>query len=113
MSNFWPLFHAMIKFCCRKRLIKEDDELEIAVDLVSEVTELAWTIVRDHLIEERCFSYACDLATKKMLQIVEWHYLSRDEGECNTAQDPSWNEDTGVCVCVCVCVCVHAWVRVQ
>lgn len=73
----------------------EDDELDIVAELVSEVTELAWTIVRDHLIEEQCFSYACDLTTEKMLQIVEWHYLSRDKGEHNTSQDPSWNEDAG------------------
>ena len=104
-----------VLFYCRKRLIKEDDELDIAVDVVSEVTELVWTIVRDHLIEEQCFSYACDFATEKMLQIVEWHYLSRDEEECSTAQDSSWNEDTGVCaclpvcVCVSVCVCTYAW----
>ena len=80
--------------------MREDNELDFAVELVSEVTELAWTIVQDHLIEEQSFPHACDLATAKMLQIVEWHYLSRDEGERNTSQDPSWNEDTGTYIYV-------------
>ena len=87
-------------WCYRKTLLREDDELDIAVELASEVTELAWTIVRDHLIEEQSYPHACDLATEKMLQIVEWHYLSRDEGEHNTLQDPSWNEDMGMQLCV-------------
>jgi len=77
--------------------LKQDEGVDIAVETVSEITELAWTIVHEHMIEEQCFAFACDQATEEMLQIVEWDYLSRDDGEVNTV--PSWNEDVGMGTC--------------
>ncbi|XP_065910452.1 probable serine/threonine-protein kinase dyrk2 [Dysidea avara] len=74
-------------------ILKQDEGVDIAVEIVSEITELAWTVVHEHMIEEQSFAFACERATEEMLQIVEWHYLSRDDGELNTTTDPSWNED--------------------
>ena len=76
--------------------MKQDEGVDIAVEIVSEITELAWTVVHEHMIEEQSFAFACERATEEMLQIVEWHYLSRDDGELNTTTDPSWNEDNGI-----------------
>ena len=83
-------------FLLRNLILKQDEGVDIAVEIISEIAELAWTIVHEHMIEEQCFAFACNQATEEMLQIVEWHYLSRDDGEVNTATDSSWNEDTGM-----------------
>ena len=42
---------------------------------------------------------------------VQWQFLSRDEGEQDTACDPSWIEDEGMlttcmyCTSTCACAC--------
>lgn len=34
-----------------------------------------------------------------MLQIIEWRFLARDEGESAVAEDPTWGEDEEPLAC--------------
>ena len=38
--------------------------------------------------------YTVDHSKNAILRIVEWHFLSRDVGEKNIAQDEGWKEDS-------------------
>ena len=38
--------------------------------------------------------YTVDHAKNSILQIIEWHFLSRDVGEKDIANDTGWKEDS-------------------
>jgi len=38
--------------------------------------------------------FTVDFAKNSILQIVEWHFLSRDVGEKDISQDAGWKEDS-------------------
>lgn len=41
----------------------------------------------------QCIPFTISQAREAMLQIAEWRFLARDEGESAVAEDPTWGED--------------------
>lgn len=41
----------------------------------------------------QCIPYVISQAREAMLQIIEWRFLVRDEGESSVPVDPTWQED--------------------
>lgn len=41
----------------------------------------------------QCVPFTISQAREAMLQIIEWRFLARDEGESAVAEDPTWGED--------------------
>lgn len=46
-----------------------------------------------HYLDERLSEFAVRLASEEMLEVVKWHFMSRDEGEGNIASKASWQID--------------------
>ncbi|XP_066488155.1 uncharacterized protein C2orf81 homolog [Tiliqua scincoides] len=44
-------------------------------------------------LARQCVPYVISQAQDAMLQIIEWRFLVRDEGESNVPVDPTWQED--------------------
>ncbi|XP_010629866.1 uncharacterized protein C2orf81 homolog isoform X2 [Fukomys damarensis] len=49
---------------------------------------------------EKCIPFTVSQSKEAMLQIVEWRFLARDEGDAAVAEDPSWGEDEEPLACV-------------
>ncbi|MBW01937.1 Uncharacterized protein C2orf81, partial [Eschrichtius robustus] len=44
-------------------------------------------------LTQQCIPFTISQAREAMLQITEWRFLARDEGESAVAKDPTWRED--------------------
>nr|XP_025723427.1 uncharacterized protein C2orf81 homolog isoform X2 [Callorhinus ursinus] len=49
---------------------------------------------------EKCIPFTISQAREAMLQITEWRFLARDEGESAVAEDPTWGEDEEPLACM-------------
>ncbi|XP_054332226.1 uncharacterized protein C2orf81 homolog isoform X13 [Pongo pygmaeus] len=49
--------------------------------------------------EGSCIPFTISQAREAMLQITEWRFLARDEGESAVAEDPTWGEDEEPSAC--------------
>ncbi|EDK99070.1 mCG133596, isoform CRA_a, partial [Mus musculus] len=47
----------------------------------------------------QCVPFTISQAREAMLQITEWRFLARDEGESAVAEDPTWGEDEEPLAC--------------
>nr|XP_054332223.1 uncharacterized protein C2orf81 homolog isoform X13 [Pongo pygmaeus] len=47
----------------------------------------------------QCIPFTISQAREAMLQITEWRFLARDEGESAVAEDPTWGEDEEPSAC--------------
>ncbi|XP_035128091.2 uncharacterized protein C2orf81 homolog isoform X3 [Callithrix jacchus] len=47
----------------------------------------------------QCIPFTINQAREAMLQITEWRFLARDEGESAVAEDPTWGEDEEPSAC--------------
>ncbi|XP_004742289.1 uncharacterized protein C2orf81 homolog isoform X2 [Mustela putorius furo] len=47
----------------------------------------------------QCIPFTISQAREAMLQITEWRFLARDEGESAVAEDPTWGEDEEPLAC--------------
>lgn len=47
----------------------------------------------------QCIPFTVSQAREAMLQITEWRFLARDEGESSVAEDPTWGEDEEPSTC--------------
>ncbi|XP_060103427.1 uncharacterized protein C2orf81 homolog [Heteronotia binoei] len=52
-----------------------------------------------HLARQR-IPYVINQAREAMVQIIEWRFLVRDEGEADVSADPSWQEDEEPVACI-------------
>jgi hypothetical protein len=46
-----------------------------------------------HYLDDRVSGFAVRIATEEMLEVVKWHFMSRDEGEGSLAEKASWQID--------------------
>ncbi|XP_053110560.1 uncharacterized protein C2orf81 homolog isoform X2 [Hemicordylus capensis] len=51
-------------------------------------------------LARQCIPYVISQAREAMLQIVEWRFLVRDEGEADVPADPTWQEDEEPVACI-------------
>ncbi|EGW11803.1 uncharacterized protein C2orf81 homolog [Cricetulus griseus] len=73
----------------------EDVVGDILADLLTRVMECAFKVY----LTQQCVPFTISQAREAMLQITEWRFLARDEGESAVAEDPTWGEDEEPLAC--------------
>ncbi|CAI5785004.1 Hypothetical predicted protein [Podarcis lilfordi] len=67
----------------------EDHVGDILAGLMDQVLEECFKVY----LERQCIPYVITQARDAMLQIIEWRFLVRDEGEAGVPAEPTWQED--------------------
>ncbi|XP_006872504.1 PREDICTED: uncharacterized protein C2orf81 homolog [Chrysochloris asiatica] len=73
----------------------EDVVGDILADLLARVMDSAFKVY----LSQQCIPFTISQAREAMLQITEWRFLARDEGESEVAADPTWGEDEEPLAC--------------
>ncbi|XP_047601530.1 uncharacterized protein C2orf81 homolog isoform X1 [Lutra lutra] len=73
----------------------EDVVGDILADLLARVMDSAFKVY----LTQQCIPFTISQAREAMLQITEWRFLARDEGESAVAEDPTWGEDEEPLAC--------------
>ncbi|XP_037663171.1 uncharacterized protein C2orf81 homolog [Choloepus didactylus] len=73
----------------------EDVVGDILADLLARVMDSAFQVY----LTQQCIPFTISQAREAMLQITEWRFLARDEGESAVAEDPTWGEDEEPTAC--------------
>ncbi|MBZ3890285.1 hypothetical protein SUZIE_207190 [Sciurus carolinensis] len=73
----------------------EDVVGDILADLLARVMDSAFQVY----LTQQCIPFTISQAREAMLQIIEWRFLARDEGDSAVAEDPTWGEDEEPLVC--------------
>ncbi|XP_077998981.1 uncharacterized protein LOC144451936 [Glandiceps talaboti] len=74
-------------------LLEREEGEEFIVDMVEEIVDSAMTVIYDNYIQRQLFPYTITQAKDAILQIIEWQFLARDEGEGDVINDQSWQEE--------------------
>ncbi|XP_074648232.1 uncharacterized protein LOC141903807 isoform X2 [Tubulanus polymorphus] len=74
-------------------MLDRDDGDDFIGDMVEEVCDSAMKIIYDSYIQKQLLPFTITQAKEAILQIIEWQFLSRDEGEQNIDEDYTWAED--------------------
>ncbi|XP_061439717.1 uncharacterized protein C2orf81 homolog isoform X2 [Rhineura floridana] len=74
----------------------EDSVGDILAGLLDEVLEECYKVY----LARQCIPYVINQAREAMLQIIEWRFLVRDEGESDVPADPTWQEDEEPVACI-------------
>ncbi|XP_030835020.1 uncharacterized protein C2orf81 homolog [Strongylocentrotus purpuratus] len=80
-------------------LDKEDGE-DFVIDIVSNIVDSALTVIYDNYIQKQLHPYVVTQARDAILQIIEWQFLARDEGETQPENDATWLEEDEPMPCV-------------
>ncbi|XP_055974868.1 uncharacterized protein C2orf81 homolog [Sorex fumeus] len=77
--------------------VEEGEEVvgDIMTDLLARVLDAAFKVY----LSQQCIPFTISQAREAMLQITEWRFLARDEGESAVADDPTWGEDEEPSAC--------------
>uniref|UniRef100_A0A4X2LMD6 Uncharacterized protein n=1 Tax=Vombatus ursinus TaxID=29139 RepID=A0A4X2LMD6_VOMUR len=67
----------------------EDVVGDVLAELLARVMDAAFKVY----LTQQCIPFTISQAREAMLQITEWRFLARDEGETDVAEDPTWGED--------------------
>ncbi|XP_070285621.1 uncharacterized protein C2orf81 homolog isoform X2 [Myotis yumanensis] len=72
-------------------MVEEGEDVvgDILADLLGRVMDSAFKVY----LTQQCIPFTISQAREAMLQIIEWRFLARDEGESAVAEDPTWGED--------------------
>ncbi|XP_048208734.1 uncharacterized protein C2orf81 homolog [Perognathus longimembris pacificus] len=80
----------------------EDVVGDILADLLTRVLDSAFKVY----LNQQCVPFIISQAKEAMLQITEWRFLVRDEGESALADSPTWSEDQETLECT-----IDAWAQ--
>nr|KAF6429021.1 hypothetical protein HJG59_001860 [Molossus molossus] len=77
--------------------LEEGEEVvgDILDDLLARVMDSAFKVY----LTQQCIPFTISQAREAMLQVIEWRFLARDEGESAVAEDPTWGEDEEPLAC--------------
>jgi len=75
-------------------MVERDDGDDFILDLVEEVCENALGQIYQNYLEKQLVPFTVSQAKDALLQIIEWQFLSRDEGESNLETDVAWEQET-------------------
>nr|XP_016853266.1 PREDICTED: uncharacterized protein C2orf81 homolog isoform X1 [Anolis carolinensis] len=67
----------------------EDSVADLLAVMLDQVMEECYKVYLDR----QCIPYVINQAREAMIQIIEWRFLVRDEGEVDVPTDPTWQED--------------------
>ncbi|XP_042322888.1 uncharacterized protein C2orf81 homolog isoform X2 [Sceloporus undulatus] len=74
----------------------EDSVGEILAGMLDQVMDECYKVY----LTRQCIPYVINQAREAMLQIIEWRFLVRDEGEMEVPTDPAWQEDEEPMPCI-------------
>merc|ERR1719502_183009 len=69
------------------------ESMDVAAAIIDEVLTLGGEDLYKHYLDDRLSEFAVRMATEEMLEVVKWHFMSRDEGEGVLAEKASWQID--------------------
>ncbi|XP_022104755.1 uncharacterized protein LOC110986833 [Acanthaster planci] len=73
-------------------LDKEDGE-DFIVDIVGDIVNSALHVIHENYIQRQLYPYTVTQARDAILQIIEWQFLARDEGEEKPEENFTWQEE--------------------
>lgn len=73
-------------------LDKEEGE-DFSVDIVGDIVNSALHIIYENYIQRQLYPYTVTQARDAILQIIEWQFLARDEGEETPEDNFTWQEE--------------------
>ncbi|CAK6435218.1 unnamed protein product, partial [Pipistrellus nathusii] len=78
-------------------MVEEGEDVvgDVLADLLGRVMDSAFKVY----LTQQCIPFTINQAREAMLQIIEWRFLARDEGESAVAEDPTWGEDEEPLAC--------------
>lgn len=74
-------------------MLDVDEGDDFIIDIVEDVCSTALDIIFSNYIENQLVPYTVLQAKDAIIQIIEWQFLSRDEGEKGIDNDPGWVQD--------------------
>ncbi|KAJ7327328.1 hypothetical protein JRQ81_017087 [Phrynocephalus forsythii] len=74
-------------------LLGAEEAEDAAADILAALLQRALHQCYLVYLQRQCIPYVISQAREAMLQILEWRFLVRDEGEAGVPTDPSWQED--------------------
>ncbi|KAH0615659.1 hypothetical protein JD844_025958 [Phrynosoma platyrhinos] len=74
----------------------EDTVGDILASMLDQVMDECYKVY----LSRQCIPYVINQAREAMLQIIEWRFLVRDEGETEVPMDPAWQEDEEPVPCI-------------
>ena len=76
-------------------MLDHEDGEEFIHGILDEVCASAMDTIFKNYIERQLVPYTVQEAKDAILQIIQWQFLARDEGEGDVENDPAWAEDEG------------------
>ncbi|XP_041363879.1 uncharacterized protein C2orf81 homolog isoform X2 [Gigantopelta aegis] len=74
-------------------MLDHDNSEEFIIDMLDTVVENTMNIIYENYIEKQLLPFTITQAKDAILQIVEWQFLARDDGEPEAISDPGWLQD--------------------
>lgn len=77
-------------------MLERDESDDFIADIIDELCNSALDIIYKSYIDKQLIPYTVSQAKDAIVQIIEWQFLSRDEGEGDVSADVGWLEDDGI-----------------
>ncbi|XP_038060143.1 uncharacterized protein LOC119731164 [Patiria miniata] len=74
-------------------LLEKEEGEDFSVDIVGDVVNSALHIIYENYIQKQLYPYTVTQARDAILQIIEWQFLARDEGEEKPEENFTWQEE--------------------
>ncbi|EPY85487.1 hypothetical protein CB1_000376002 [Camelus ferus] len=71
-------------------LTAREEGVDMAGDILADLLERVMDSAFRVYLSRQCIPFTISQAQEAMLQITEWRFLARDEGESAVAEDPTW-----------------------
>ncbi|KAK0043796.1 hypothetical protein Bpfe_026763 [Biomphalaria pfeifferi] len=74
-------------------MLEKDSGEEFCLDIVEELSEKVLSAIYDRYIENQLYPFTISQAKNALTEIIEWQFLSRDDGEKDTELNLTWTQD--------------------
>ncbi|XP_002734910.1 uncharacterized protein LOC100369816 [Saccoglossus kowalevskii] len=75
-------------------LIEREDGEDFIIDMVEEIVDQSLSVIYHNYIQKQLLPFTITKAKDDILQVIEWRFLERDEGEGEAVnKDVSWQEE--------------------
>ncbi|KAK7003682.1 hypothetical protein BgiMline_005154 [Biomphalaria glabrata] len=74
-------------------MLEKDSGEEFCLDIVEELSEKVLSAIYDRYIENQLYPFTISQAKNALTEIIEWQFLSRDDGEKDTEMNLTWTQD--------------------
>jgi len=69
------------------------EAIDASLGIIDEVLGRGADVLYKHYLDNQASEFSVKLAMQEMMEVVKWHFMSRDEGERDMAKNPSWIPD--------------------